>query len=214
MPIPFSTTFGTLPVFGKEMTITEVLDEVKRDIAYYNNSGGGITVSGGDPLAQVSFVVPFLEQCRNLALHTTIDTCGYVRPAVLEKALRYADLVLYDLKHMDADEHARLTGVSNELILSNMKLVAQSGIRVIARVPIIPGINDSRENIIATAGFIAGLKTVTEVNLLPYHRFGMGKYEMLDRPYPLGGISSAGKAHLEEKVELIVTFGLDCKIVE
>lgn len=205
---------GALKTYGKEMSVEEVFEEVEKDVAYYRNSEGGVTVSGGEPLAQADFVVSLLKQCRQSGLHTTLDTCGYARREVLEKVLQFTDLVLYDLKHVNALVHKRITGVSNKRILRNLDLAAKSGVEVIVRVPIIPGFNDSAESITALSKLVAGLKSVKEVNLLPYHRFGVGKYEMLDRPYQLDSKLPPDRPHLEELKEIIVTFGKECKIVE
>ena len=191
-----------------------MFEEIEKDVAYYRNSGGGVTVSGGEPLAQSEFVLSLLKQCQKAGLHTTVDTCGYVKPEDFKKALPYTNLVFYDLKHVYGPIHKKLTGVSNRRILNNLRLVAQSGVKVIVRIPVIPEFNDSPESMIAMADFVAGLGSVKEVNLLPYHRFGVGKYEMLDRPYLLDSKLPPDRPHLDELRKLFVASGKECEIVE
>ena len=205
---------GALKVYGEEMSTAEVIGEVEKDVAYYRNSEGGVTLSGGEPLAQPNFAISLLKQCQKSGLHTVVDTCGYVAQEVLKRVLRYTDLVLYDLKHANGLTHKRLTAVSNKRILNNLKLVAQSGVGVIVRVPIISDINDSLENMTAIARYVASLTTVKEVNLLPYHRFGVGKYEMLDSTYRLASTLPPKGAQLEELTKIVETYGMECKIVE
>ncbi|MFC2060531.1 glycyl-radical enzyme activating protein [Chloroflexota bacterium] len=204
---------GALKIAGTEMSVEEVFNEVVRDEAFYRNSGGGVTLSGGEPLLQPDFALPFLQLCREAGLHTTIDTCGHVDPPVLERVLDYTDLVLYDLKHMDHVMHKKLTGVSNELILNNLRSIAGREVPHIIRFPIIPDINDSEENIRAMVSLVAGLSGVGVINLLPYHRLGMGKYDMLSHRYKLGALPSATTPQVEKVQSLIEQLGWQCEIV-
>ncbi len=191
----------------------EVLEEVKRDRPFYRNSGGGVTLSGGEPLSQPEFAFSFLQLCKEIGLNTCVETCGFVSPHILEETLKYTDLFLYDLKHMDSAIHQRLTGVPNELILKNARLVASKGICMIIRVPLIAGVNDTTENIAATAAFACSLESVHQVDLLPYHRFGVSKYEMLGRPYSLSTLQSYDKEEAKRAQDMIVNhFNLQCKI--
>ncbi|MFC1817359.1 glycyl-radical enzyme activating protein, partial [Thermodesulfobacteriota bacterium] len=203
---------GALKVYGEEMSTAEVIAEVEKDVAYYRNSEGGVTFSGGEPLSQPEFVISLLKQCRKSGLHTVVDTCGYVAQEVFKRMLRNTDLVLYDLKHANELTHKRLTAVSNRPILNNLKMVAQSGVDVIVRVPIITDINDSLKNMTAIAKYVASLKTIKEVNLLPYHRFGTGKYEMLDSTYRLNSTLPPKEARLEKLTKIVESYGLECKI--
>jgi len=170
---------------GRKVTVEELLKEVKKDEPFYLNSGGGVTLGGGEPLVQFEFAREFLKRCKEHHLHTAIETCGYAPWAHLGKTLEYVDVIYYDIKHMDPAKHKELTGVSNDLILENARqLLATRKDQVIIRVPIIPGVNDSEENIKATAMFVAeGGGRMME--LLPYHRFGVAKYDQLDRKYEL-----------------------------
>lgn len=197
---------------GREVTVEEVLEEVKKDSLFYRNSNGGVTISGGEPTFQPDFAQALLEECQRAGMHTTVDTCGYTSPGVMKKVLAYADLVLLDLKHMDDAMHRQITGVSNELILNNARMIVDLGVPMMVRIPVIPGINDSKENIGATARFVVSLERVTRVDLLPYHRLGVAKYEGLDREYALVSLVSPPTEHVQELRELVRSYGLDCEI--
>ncbi|MHB1345182.1 MAG: glycyl-radical enzyme activating protein [Thermoleophilia bacterium] len=168
---------------GNTMRARDVVERVAADSMFYERSGGGVTLSGGEPLAQPGFAEAILRLCKEAGLHTAVDTCGHAEWATVRSVLRHADLVLYDLKHMDPEEHRKLTGASNSVILANARRIRQElGLPVLARVPLIPGYNDSTANLEATARFIAGVLGMdTPVHLHPYHRFGEGKYEGLER---------------------------------
>lgn len=171
---------------GTYMTVQEVMEKIIADEMFYQNSGGGVTLSGGEALMQSEFCTELFKECQDKYVHTAIETCGYAPWERLKGVLDYTDLVLYDIKHMDPNIHKELTGVSNEVILKNLEgILALTRVSTIIRVPVIPGANDSDENIEATARFIkkAGAK---EVNIMAYHRLGTGKYAGLGREYPLG----------------------------
>jgi pyruvate formate lyase activating enzyme len=189
---------------GKIMTVEEVLEEVKKDSLFYQNSGGGVTASGGEPTHQPEFLWHLFKRCRESAIHTCLDTTGYVKTETLQKILGQTDLVLYDIKHMDPIRHKELTGVDNSLILKNARVVAASRPMII-RLPLIPGYNDSEENLNALIKFMAelGLK---RIDLLPYHALGKQKYQRLGLEYKLGDLKpyeseevAAIKATLESK---------------
>ena len=179
--------YGARRFYGEKKTVEEVYREVIRDKPFYQNSGGGVTVSGGEPLLQADFVAELFKHLRESGIHTCLDTCGYANANSWEKVLPYTDLVLYDLKMIDTQAHRKLTGKSNDKILAGIKLVAELKIPVIVRIPVITGANDSEENMKATARFCIDTN-INEVNLLPYHRFGESKYSMLDRRYRLGDL--------------------------
>jgi pyruvate formate lyase activating enzyme len=205
---------GALKVYGREMTTAEVFEEVEKDVAYYRNSDGGVTLSGGELLSQAGFAISLLRQFKKSGFHTTIDTCGYGEPEAIKEILRHTDLVFFDLKHMDGPAHQRLTGVSNKRILSNFALVAESGIDVVVRIPLIPGMNDSTDDIKAITQSVARFQPVRKIDLLPYHRFGAGKYEMLDRPYLMGSDVAPNRPYIEELKALVVASGFECKIID
>ncbi len=157
------------------MTVGEVMDEIGRDVIFYDQSGGGVTFSGGEPLMQPDFLLALLNRCGALNIHTAVDTSCYVEPSVAELVVAAADLFLCDIKHMDSEIHERFTGVGNNLILDNIRLVSQAGKEIVIRIPIIPGFNDDPENIEATGKFVASLPGVGRIDILPFNRAGMEK---------------------------------------
>lgn len=202
-----------LRFIGREMSVDEVFEEVARDMDYYRHSGGGVTVSGGEVLSQPDFAEALLKRCRNAGMHTCIDTSGYGDTAALNKILPHASLVLFDLKHADSDKHRELTGRGNELILKNLALVANRGVSVIIRVPVIPGYNDGDDEIAAIASIVTNMTKSAPVNLMPYHGYGTGKYKMLDLEYKLGELARPTDAKLERAKRIIESLGLNCEIV-
>lgn len=166
---------------GRELTTDELMEEIRKDLAFYQESGGGVTFSGGEPLAQPDFLEAVLEACRGDGIHTAVDTSGAVPYELFERILPYVDLFLYDLKLMDDARHTRETGASNRPILENLRKLARAGRRITIRIPVVPGINDDDDNISATGRFVASLPDVLDVQLLPYHKTGEGKYRLLNR---------------------------------
>jgi pyruvate formate lyase activating enzyme len=187
---------NALNISGRYLTVSEVLDEVERDRKFYERTGGGVTFSGGEPTAQPTFLEELGRQAKVRNLHTAIETCGHVRWSTLQSVLRHMDLALYDIKHMDSMEHRRLTGVPNDLILDNVQRTASLGVPVRVRMPLMPGLNDSAENVRATAAFVAALPNLEAFDILPYHRMGEPKWGQLDRSYGLHGV----KPHTQEQV--------------
>lgn len=173
------------------MNAEEIFDAVKRDQIFYQASGGGVTISGGEALLQPQLVCELFEKCRRAGIHTCIETSGYAAESALRQVLPYTDFVLYDLKYLNSEKHRQYTGKPNSLILSNAKIMAASGVETLFRMPLIPGINDSLQNIKETADFLHGLgNNALRIELMPYHRLGKGKYESLDRQYRLSGLLS------------------------
>jgi pyruvate formate lyase activating enzyme len=164
------------------MSPGEVIKVVKKDRIHYQNSDGGMTVSGGEPLAQPYFLLELLKAAREDFLHTCLDTCGFAKWEIMEKILKYTDLVLFDVKHLHSAEHQRLTGVDNTLILDNLKKVAKSGVPVRIRLPLIPGLNDSDKNIMETGQLVESLG-LKDVDLIFYHMLGLNKYKALGMEY-------------------------------
>lgn len=202
-----------LTIYGKSRGVGEVLEEVRSDVRFFQRSGGGLTLSGGEPLRQASFAVALLRLVKEAQTHTAVETSGFVPATVLQEALPFLDLVLYDLKHLDSQEHARLTGQPNSLTLSNAALLVQSGATVQFRMPLIPGLNDSPHNIRATAGFLSGLLgNRAAIELMPYHRLGVGKYEALGRAYPLQGLESPTPAYIEAVRHTFEELGVKCLV--
>jgi pyruvate formate lyase activating enzyme len=174
-------------ISGKLMTVEEVLEEVKKDALFYQNSGGGVTFSGGEPTHQPEFLWHLLKASQESGIHTALDTSGFVKPDILKRVLEHTNLVLYDIKHMDPAKHKELTGVDNSLILENAKMIVAMGKPVIIRMPSIPSHNDSQENIKALAEFMLGLG-LKKVDLLPYHSLGKIKYQRLGMEYKLSDL--------------------------
>jgi pyruvate formate lyase activating enzyme len=170
---------------GAPMAVSEVLDVLVADSPFFVRSGGGVTISGGEPLVAHEFVIELLRQCKENYIHTALDTTGYAPWEQLQAILEYTDLVLYDLKHMDPAVHEELTGVSNDLILRNAeRILTETKTEVIIRVPVIPGANDSNENMEASAQFMRRIGA-RQVDVMPYHRMGMNKFAGLGMEYLL-----------------------------
>jgi pyruvate formate lyase activating enzyme len=166
---------GTRQIIGRETTVSEVMAEVERDVIFYDQSGGGVTFSGGEPLMQPDFLLALLNQCRMLNIHTAVDTSCYAEPEIADSIAERADLFLCDIKHMDDEMHKRFTGVGNELILENIRRIAQADKRIVIRIPVIPGFNDETANIEATGKFAASLPGVGRIDILPFNRGGAEK---------------------------------------
>lgn len=200
--------FGARVLSGKSMTIDELLAEVMKDEPFYRNSKGGVTMGGGEPIMQFEFTREFLKRCKQHSLHTTVETCGHVPWEHLKSVLEYADLVYYDIKHMNPVEHKELTGVSNGLILRNARNVLSANkVQVIVRVATVPGLNDSEENIKATTRFVAesGGKMM---ELLPYHRFGVSKYSQFGREYELKETKTPTQEHIQRLRSIVKSLGI------
>jgi len=199
---------GATIMYGRAASVGDILEEADKDRLLYETSGGGVTLSGGEPTMQPRFAATLLGALKERGYHTTLDTCGHAEWGVLEKVMANADLVLYDLKHIDSFTHEEITGVPNRLILANLERAAGSGKTLVVRVPVIPGYNDSPENFKAMAGFLGGLKGVEAVELLPYHNLGAPKYPALGREYPLEGLRSPEPEELIELGSLLEAEGL------
>ena len=199
-------------IVGQDMTVDQVMAEIMRDAPFYDESGGGVTFSGGEPLIQSDFLLSLLKACKALELHTVVDTCGYVPVQSLDKVREFVDLFLYDLKLMDAERHRQVTGASNLLVLDNLHHLATCGHRIIIRIPIIPHINDDEDNIRQTAEFIRTLPAVERVDILPYHQIGSDKYDRLARNNPMPATSPPAETHMAEIKANLESFGLKVKI--
>jgi pyruvate formate lyase activating enzyme len=164
---------------GKVVSIEEVVTEIEKDTIFYDESGGGVTFSGGEPLMQSAFLDALIEACHNLDIHTTLDTTGYAPSEVFHPVASKSDLVLYDLKIMDDARHLKFTGVSNALILKNLESIAGNGKEIQIRFPLIPGGTDDIDNVRQVARFVKSLGTIQQVDVLPYHRTAESKYQRL-----------------------------------
>ncbi len=191
---------GALKRIGREMTVEEVISEVEKDSIFYRKTGGGVTLSGGEPFAQAEFVEELLGQLKENRIRTAVETSGYVSRQVLERCKDKVDLFLYDIKHMDEKVHKAYTGVSNRRILDNLKYLNSCGKKIWIRIPLIPRINMEWDNIRRTFKLAEGFACVERVELLPYHRYGVGKYEQLSMDYELKHI----KAPMEEELKSLL----------
>jgi pyruvate formate lyase activating enzyme len=195
------------------MNADEVFDAVNRDKIFYQASGGGVTVSGGEPLLQPQFVVDLLEKCHQSGIHTCLETSGCASESALRKVLPHTDYVLYDLKHLNSEKHRHYTGKPNSLILSNARIVAASGVETLFRMPLVPGVNDDRQNIKETAEFLHELGNSTpRIEFMPYHRLGKGKYESLDKAYPLSEIVTPEPAEIDSVKKEFEDYNITCQV--
>lgn len=200
-----------LEIIGREKSAEQVLWEIEKDVIFYDESYGGVTFSGGEPLLQPEFLHTILQGCRERGIRTAVDTSGYTSFDVFEKIDDKVELFLYDLKIMDDKEHRVYTGVSNRLILENLKKLSERGARIIIRIPIIPGVNDSRARITHTADFITSLKRIQSISLLPYHKTGKQKYKRLNTPYLMENTALPAREKLKEIKKQLEDAGFQVK---
>jgi pyruvate formate lyase activating enzyme len=199
---------GARQMVGRVMTVAEVMTEVLKDRIFYEDSSGGVTFSGGEPLMQPHFLRALLEACCARGVHAALDTTGFGSLEHLLSAAELAGLVLYDLKVLDEHRHRELTGVSNRGILENLKALDQVHRNIWIRLPVVPGFNDDLDNLGRIAGFVAGLRHVTLVNLLPFHRTALHKFERLGRAHALDGVQTPSPALMERAVRTFEDAGL------
>ena len=183
---------------GCEMTVDEVANEVMRDKVFYDKSGGGVTLSGGDPVVQHSFSKALLKRCKAEELHTAIETAANFQWQTLASLLPVADLVMMDIKHVDPEKHENATGVSNRNILRNAVQLSKTSKPLIVRVPVIPGVNDTTGEIEAIAEFVQGFPNLQYLELLPFHRLGEGKYNALGLKCPASNLTAPTKEKMKE----------------
>jgi pyruvate formate lyase activating enzyme len=193
------------------MTVDRVMREVERDTVFHDGSGGGVTMSGGEPLHQPAFLQTLLRQCRTRRIHTAVETCGDAPPRTLLAVAEWTDLFLYDLKLMDDARHRAATGRSNRRILENLRLLTARHPSVRVRMPLIGRVNDDRANIRAVGAFLSELP-VSEIDILPYHTAGVAKYARLDRPYPPGESAIPSAETIDMAKETLSRCGLDVQV--
>lgn len=198
-------------IVGRRVSIDEVMDTVARDEAFYAESGGGVTLSGGECLAQIDAAAELLLRCKQRGLHTAVDTCGYVLWESLERAAELADLFLYDVKLMDRARHKAWTGVDNALILDNLHRLAECGARIALRLPLIDEVNASEGDIDAIVRLAKEIRPVS-ANLLPYHNTGQYKYDNLGRSDEVRALRAPDQAVLERAAAKLEAAGIATKI--
>lgn len=197
---------------GQKIGAIELFKEIQKDEIFYEESGGGVTFSGGEPLLQVDFLSEVLDICNKKNIHATLDTSGYTKWENIEKIVNKVDLFLYDLKLIDDEKHKKYIGVSNKLILENLKKLSSLGKRIFVRMPIIAGINDDNDHIDESIKFIKTLNNIEQVNLIPYHSMGMDKYKRLNMDYKLSGMEKPADEKMEELKEKFEKEGIKVKI--
>jgi pyruvate formate lyase activating enzyme len=170
---------GAREIVGREISVEQLMAEIERDIPFYDQSGGGVTFTGGEPMQQITFLEQALSACKDKQIHTTVDTCGYSSWENFWAILPKVDLFLYDVKLMDAEKHIKYTSVPNKLILENLKKLSSEGANIIVRIPLIPEVNDDEENLENSASFLKGLPKLLGIELMPYHEIGVAKYQAL-----------------------------------
>ncbi len=203
---------GARQMIGREMTVAEVVEAVVKDRIFYEDSGGGVTISGGEPLSQPRFLKALAESLRATGIHVALDTTGFGCTEHLLAAARFSNLVLYDLKAFDEARHKKLTGVSNRSILENLKALNDVHRNIWIRIPVVPGFNDDVEELEKIAAFVAELRSVTLVNLLPFHRSGLHKYERLGWGHSLDGVETPSAELMERAAAVFRRRHLTTKI--
>lgn len=206
---------GARKLVGKHADVDYVIKEIEKDILFYRNSGGGVTFGGGEPALFPDFVRAVSIECQKLDINVAIETCGYAPWRNMKIIAEHVNLIMFDLKHMDADTHRKLCGHSNKLILNNLKkLYKMGGNKILMRMPIIPGLNDEEENIRNTAEFVLSLSSdIRSVELLPYHKFGVNKYERLGILYQIEEVKVPSGEYMRTIKRTMEEYGLNVKIV-
>ncbi|MGF0039754.1 choline TMA-lyase-activating enzyme [Peptoniphilaceae bacterium SGI.131] len=190
-----------LQISGEYKTISELLEIVREDKDFYMMSGGGVTIGGGECTGQMEALISILQACKDDGINTAIETSGYFKAENIERLGDLVDLFLYDIKHMDPLKHKEWTGVNNEIILENLKFLLEKGYKVRIRMPMLEGVNDSEEEIKALLDFIAPYKYYKNfdgIDVLPYHKMGVGKYDQLDMHYPIEGDPAVSEERLDK----------------
>jgi len=202
---------GARELCGWRAGVDELMAQIERDIVFFDESSGGITLSGGEPMTQPRFAVALLGACRVRRIHTTVETCGFVHPLVFQTVAKEASLVLFDLKTLDRDRHRRYTGVFNDTILSNLEWLAATGRPFAVRIAVVPGVNDSAEDARQFASYLS-LAGARQVHLLPYHRHGSEKYKRLGQPFRLEELPQPAPDEMERFAQPLRQAGLNVTI--
>jgi pyruvate formate lyase activating enzyme len=197
---------------GREVTVSEVMEQVKREVPFYDESGGGVTFSGGEPLMQPDFLEELLIACQKQEIHTVVDTSGFANWNTFERVRHNVDLFLYDLKHMNSVRHREVTGVPNEVILENLRKLSGHGHKIVVRIPLIPGINDDEQNLVESGKFLSSLPSLQGVELMAYHNIAQAKYEALEREYQLKDTRPPSEEVMFHAAEVLTSYKLQVTI--
>lgn len=203
---------GARELVGRTETVGSLMEVIRKDIPFFDTSGGGVTFSGGEPLMQAEFLLALLEACGQEDIHRALDTTGYTDLGTLMRVARHTDLFLFDLKFMDTEKHRRYTGVSNEQILENLEALARYGSRITIRIPLIPGINDDKDNINRTATYLAHLPQIKKVHILPYHDFQKSKYDKFSMNYNARDVKPPSSDRVETIQNQLASTGLSVEV--
>jgi len=203
---------GAAQLGERTITVSELLAEIAKEQIFIDESGGGATFSGGEPMAQLDFLDEALAACREREIHTVVDTCGYAPPESFERIAAKVDLFLYDLKVMNDEAHREYTGVSNQLIHENLKLLVEMGRQVLVRIPVVPGFTDSASNATATADLLLKAGGIREICLLPYHKAASAKYERLQLRNRFAGVEPPSGAKMKELSGLLKDKGFTVRV--
>jgi len=199
---------------GKYYNVDGILEILDKEKIFINESKGGVTFSGGEPLMQPDFLLDALKACKSAGYHTTVDTSGYATPDIFKAIIPFTDLFLFDIKHLDDAKHFLYTGVSNSLIINNFNLTINSGKDIMFRFPVIPGFNDDFEHLERIKAFLirsAG-KNLVKINLLPYHKIGISKYKRFNIPYRMNDIQQPSSQRMNELKEFFSDTGIKINI--
>lgn len=193
---------------GEEYSVSELVEIVEKDKAFYEESGGGVTLSGGEPLMQAKNILPLVKALKSKGYHIALDTSGYGKIEDIKTLTEYIDLWLYDIKHLDKDQHIKLTGVSNEIILSNLEYLDKDDNNIWIRYPYIPSCNTNESNIHSLGSFVKRLKT-NKVFILPYHNLAEDKHDRFEYEYKLAGLEEPSEKELEKAKEILESYNLE-----
>ena len=196
----------------KKYSIDETLSIIKKDLVFYDESGGGVTFSGGEPLIQIDFLDEMLKTCKKNDLSTVVDTCGYVSTDSFKRIYKNTDLFLFDLKLFDDELHKKYTGVSNKLIKENLEYLSSINAIVIIRIPLIPDITDTEENLSAISNYLLGFNNIARIDLLPYNKLAEDKYRRLNKESKLGNVDTQSDNKLAEIKDFVKSFGLNAQL--
>jgi pyruvate formate lyase activating enzyme len=206
--------FTRMEEVGKYYSVNDIIEILDKERIFIDESGGGVTFSGGEPLLQTEFMTEALKTCRESGYHTAVDTSGYSPSENFKSVIPYTDLFLFDIKHMDDARHIELTGVSNSLIMSNFKLLLDSGKDIFIRIPVIPGLNDEPENLRKLKEFLVSSKTdnLKKISLLPFHKIGKSKYNKFNIPYRMNDVEQPSRQRMNELKEYFSDIGIKVQI--
>lgn len=199
-------------MIGSTVTINDVMSEIIKDYIFYEESGGGVTFSGGEPMLQPDFLLELLIKCRHKGIHTSVDTSGFAPKSELKKIRNFVDLFLFDIKIMNDEAHIKYTGVSNKLIHENLIELCNNHNNIIIRIPLIPGITDSEQNLIDIIKFLSDLKVIRKISLLPYNEFSESKYKKFNIDYTLGKLEVQSDEKLNYFSNMFKSNGFEVKI--